>query len=93
MIKYTAKKGRSHLLLCDKEEEKTVKGIKNITESNKRRYVRAEEEVEFLKGEIEKLNDEIDKSKLILKEYGKHRDLLNELYHKGIIDEDGNFVD
>ena len=49
--------------------------------------------VEFLKAEIEKLNDEIDKNKLILKEDEKHRDLLNELFHKGIIDEDGNFVE
>ena len=58
-------------LLCDKEEEKTVKGIKNIAESNKRRYVIAEEEVEFLKGEIEKLNDEID-NKLIIKKKMKN---------------------
>ena len=92
-FKMYRKKGRSHLLLRDKEEEKTARGMRNIAESNRNRYIRAEEEVEFLKGQIEKLNDEIDKSRQILKEDEKHRDLLNELFHKGIIDEDGNFVD
>ena len=33
------------------------------------------------------------KNRLILKEDKKHRDLLNELFYKGIIDEDGKFVE
>ena len=45
----------------DKEEEQSARGIKKIDESNKRRYIQAEEEIEFLKGEIEKLNKEIEK--------------------------------
>ena len=87
-----AKKGRSHLLLRDLEEEKTLKGMKKKVDEHKERCIRAEE-VEFLKGQIEKLSDEVEKNKLIIKEDDKHRDLLNELYHKGIIDEDENFIE
>ena len=70
-----------------------MKGMKKRADENKRRYIKAEEQVEFLKWEIEKLQDEIDKNSLVIKEDEKHRDLLNELYHKGIIDEDGNFIE
>ena len=76
----------------DKEEENTARGMRNIAESNRNRY-KSWRRCEFLKEQIEKLNDEIDKSRQILKEDEKHRDLLNDLFHKGIIDEDGNFVD
>ena len=70
-----------------------MKGMKKRADENKRRYIKAEEQVEFLKWEIEKLQDEIDKNSLVIKEDEKHRDLLNEFYHKGIIDEDGNFIE
>ena len=59
----------------------------------KKRCIRAEEEVELLKGEIKKYPEEIDQNRNIKKEDKKHIDLLNELYHKGIIDEDKNFIE
>ena len=68
-----AKKERSHLLLRNAEEEKTMKGMKKTIAESKRRCRRAEE-FEFLKGEIEKLNDDIDKNKLVISENEKHRD-------------------
>ena len=39
-----------------------MKGMKKRADENKRRYIKAEEQVEFLKWEIEKLQDEIDKT-------------------------------
>ena len=59
----------------------------------KKRCIRAEEEVELLKGKIKKHAEEIDQNKNIKKEDNKHIDLLNKLYHKRIIDEDKNFIE
>ena len=41
---YIAQKGRSHLLLRDQEEEKSMKGLMNIAKDNKRKYLAAESE-------------------------------------------------
>ena len=53
---YIAQKGRSHLLLRDQEEEKSMKGLMNIAKDNKRKYLAAESENEYLKVEIEKIS-------------------------------------
>ena len=49
-------------------------------------------ENEFLKNEIEKLEEELSKKKDELKEDDKNRELLNSLYSQGVIDEDGNIL-
>ena len=46
----------------------------------------------FLKSEIEKLEEELERKKDDNKEDEKNRDLLNSLYSLGIIDEDGNII-
>ena len=67
--------------------------MKKRVDENRRRYVRAEEEIEFLKAEIEILNDIIDNNRFAISEDDKHRDLLNQLYQKGIINEERNFIE
>ena len=54
---YLDKKGRSHLLLRNVEEEKIMKGMEKKMNESKRRYIRTEVEVDFLKAEIEKLKN------------------------------------
>ena len=88
-----ASKGRSHLLLRDLEEEKTVKGLKRIKNQQSIQINEAEDEIEKLRKEISLLQSEIDQRDCYEKEEEKHRQLLSDLYEKGIIDEDGNYVD
>ena len=59
-----------------------MKGIKKKVDENRRRYVRAEEKIEFIKVEIEKFNDQIKNSKFSISEDDKHRDLLNKFLRK-----------
>ena len=87
-----AQRGRSHLLLRDQEEEKTVKGIKKIADEHKRKYEAMLNENEYLKSEIERIEDELEKRKSDLNENDRNRDLSSELYEKGVIDEDGNII-
>ena len=93
ILNFIAQKGRSHLLLRDKEEEKTMKGLKKISERNQQRYNQMWEENEYLKAEIEKLGDEIDRKRNKSKDDEKNRELLSDLYEKGIIDENGNIIE
>ena len=87
-----AQRGRSHLLLRDQEEEKTVKGLKKIADNHKQRYNEIWEENDYLKGEIEKLGDELERRRNEMLDEDKNRELLSELYEKGVIDEDGNII-
>ena len=45
-----------------------------------------------LKNEIKVLKDELRMSQDVRDKSDKYADLLNDLFHKGIIDEDGNFI-
>ena len=80
------------MLLRDKEEENTVKGLKNSIEKSRERYNEAWEENEYLKAEIEKLGEELDRNRNEYKKDDRNRELLGELFEKGIIDEDGNIL-
>ena len=80
------------MLLRDVEEEKTVKGLKISANKNKERYIVTETENEYLKEEIEKLTLELDKKKKEHNEDEDNRQLLGELFDRGIIDENGNIL-
>ena len=88
-----AGKGRSHLLLRDKEEDKTVTGLKKIKERQSIEIKEAEEEISNLSQEILKLKQEVHQKNEELKENEKHRQLLGDLYDKGLIDFNGNLID
>ena len=72
-----AQKGRSHLLSRDREEEKIIKGIKKISDQKDRNLVVAENENEYLRSEIEKIEDELKKVKSEQKEDNKNREILS----------------
>ena len=93
ILNFVAQKGRSHLLLRDKEEDKTMKGLKKIAEKNRQRYNQMCEENDYLKSEIEKLAEELDRKSDEAQDENKNRELLSDLYEKGIIDEEGNIIE
>ena len=88
-----AAKGRSHLLLRDLEEEKTVKGLKKIKDKQEAEPIEAGQEIRSLKDEILRLENEMELNNQRLIEENEHRELLSSLYEKGIIDEEGNLVE
>ena len=70
-----ASKGRSHLLLRDLEEEKTVKGLTKIKNMQEVRINEAENEIDKLRNEILLLQSEIEQRDVNEKEDEKHRQL------------------
>ena len=76
----------------DREEEKTMKGLKRIAEENTQKYNDTKEQNKLLKKEIDELQDQLKNKQEELKEDAKNRELLNDLYSRGIIDEDGTIL-
>ena len=60
---HIAQRGKCHLLWRDQEEEKTVKGIKKIANKNEKKYIEMWNENEYLKSEIEKIEEELERRK------------------------------
>ena len=79
-------------MLRDKEEDKNTKDLKKTIEKNKERYNQVWEENEYLKAEIEKLGDELDRNRKEFDKNDQNRELLSDLYEKGIIDEEGKII-
>ena len=50
-------------------------------------------QISKLQNEICKLKNELETNREIIDKNDKYADLLNDLFHKGIIDEEGNFLD
>ena len=48
--------------------------------------------IKKMQKEVEKLREELDVSKETVEKRDTYADLLNDLFHKGIIDSDGNFI-
>ena len=70
-----------------------MKGLQKLIVQEKLRVDEIEDENESLKREIEKLEIELDQKKRELNEDDKNRNLLNNLFEKGIIDQDGNILE
>ena len=79
-------------MLRDKEEDKNTKDLKKTIEKSKERYNQVWEENEYLKAEIEKLGDELDRNSKEFDKNDQNRELLSDLYEKGIIDEEGKII-
>ena len=92
MLIFLVSKGRSHLLLRDIDEEKTIKGLRKIKEKQSLEINAAEDKIDRLNREILILQAEIAQQNLSFKEEEKHRQLLSNLYDKGVIDENGNYI-
>ena len=50
-------------------------------------------QISKLQNEICKLKNELETNREIIDKNDKYADLLNDLFHKGVIDEEGNFLD
>ena len=81
------------MLLRGVEEENTIKGLRKIKEKQNVEINVAEIEIDRLNKEIVLLQEEIMQQNINFKDETKHRQLLSDLYEKGIIDENGNYVD
>ena len=79
-------------MLRDKEEDKNTKDLKKTIEKSKERYNQVWEENEYLKTKIEKLGDELDRNRKEFDKNDQNRELLSDLYEKGIIDEEGKII-
>ena len=79
-------------MLRDKEEDKNTKDLKKTIEKSKERYYQMWEENEYLKAEIKKLGDELDRNRKEFDKNDQNRELLSDLYEKGIIDEEGKII-
>ena len=79
-------------MLRDKEEDKNTKDLKKTIEKSKERYNQVWEENEYLKAKIEKLGDELDRNRKEFDKNDQNRELLSDLYEKGIIDEEGKII-
>ena len=81
-----ASKGRSHLLLRTPKEKK-------VKSRNIRLYKDEESKSEEEKEEIKTLTKKIKEKETEIKKNEKYADLLGDLFQRGIIDADGNFID
>ena len=70
-----------------------MKGLKKISEKNRQRYNQMCEENDYLKAEIEKFAEELDRKRDEAQDENKNKELLSDLYEKGIIDEEGNIIE
>lgn len=62
-------------------------------ESEEEKEAILESEVSELKDEVMRLTEELEAAKMASKEQDEYAELLNNLFKKGIIDSQGNFVE
>ena len=87
-----ASRGRSHLLIRKKElkeEEKNRRNNRNREEDKEDSDI---DEVSILKREVAKLSKKLEEKEEGEETQNKYADLLNDLFHKGIIEESGKFL-
>ena len=89
---YVAGKGRSHFLLRNPDDDKNKK-IQNRLQKREDELVEAVDEISTLKDEVLKLSSQLKEMNEESKEHDKYAYLLNELFHKSIIDNNGDFID
>ena len=93
LISYIASKGRSHLLLRNRKQNNIKK--KNFSlykEEESKSDVEEEKNVSDLKDEIYSLTKKLNDKEKEAKQNEKYADLLSDLFQKGIIDAEGNFI-
>ena len=85
-------KGRSHLLLRIPKISSSKKRNMPLYKDEEIKHEESDEDVNSLKEEIERLNTKLTQKEKESQESQKYADLLSDLYEKGIIDADGNFI-
>ena len=87
-----ATKGRSHLLLRTPKQKNERKKNISLYKDEEDKLEEESKEVESLKDEIKNLTQQLKKKEEEIKDNEKYGDLLSDLFQKGIIDEEGNFI-
>ena len=89
---YLVSKGKSHLLI--RKKISANQNIRRNTEDDEEEKlgISRESEINSLKDWIVMLSQEVKRLEKDSKENGKNADLLNELYQRGIINEEGELI-
>ena len=88
-----ASKGRSHLLLRTFKEKKVKSRNIRLYKDEESKSEEEKEEINVLKEEIKTLTKKIKEKETEINKNEKYADLLGDLFQRGIIDADGNFID
>ena len=93
IIIHLASKERSHLLLRDPDENKIPRKVKEKLDQKDQELDEADMTIHTLKNEINELSNKIKRKSEEIKEGSNYADMLNELSHRGIINENGNIIE
>ena len=88
-----AVKGRSHLLIKKRSNKIRRDGEENKSSNEENKDTESEEKIQHLKDQILELSEKLERSNKNNQNQDKYADLLNDLYHKGIIDDEGKFLE
>ena len=87
-----ASKGRSHLLLRTPKQKSGKKKNVILYKDEDSKSEEEKDDIEALKDEISALTEKLREREAKSNENDKYEDLLADLFQKGVIDEDGNFI-
>ena len=87
-----ASKGRSHMLLSHIPNAKNKEDSKELSKNEEEKLSTYKDQISELKSEIQLLKNELEDKDKESNQQDKYAKLLNNIFHKGIIDEDGNFL-
>ena len=88
-----ASKGRSHLLLRTPKERNLKKRNIPLYRDEEEKGEESDEDINAMKDEIKSLTQQLKEKDKEINKNEKYADLLSDLFQKGIIDSQGNFID
>ena len=92
-INIIASKGRSHLLMRTPKLKSDRKKNMHLYKDEEEKSEDEKNDVKILKDEIKKLNEQLNDKQKEIRKSEKYGDLLSDLFQKGIIDNEGNFIE
>ena len=92
LIRIIATKGRSHMLIRKSSEVPVRRQLREENKDEEDKDENKDSQILYLKNEVAKLKEELRVNNDSIDRNDKYADLLNDLFHKGIIDEEGNFL-
>ena len=92
LIRIIATKERSHMLIRKSSEIPVRRQLREENKDEEDKDENKDSQILYLKNEVAKLKEELRVNNDSIDRNDKYADLLNDLFHKGIIDEEGNFL-
>ena len=90
---FIATRGRSHLLMRTSKHKNERARHVNLYKDEESKSEDEENCIDTLKDEIKKLSQELNEKQNEIRKNEKYGDLLSDLFQKGIIDSEGNFIE